>query len=449
MSRPAAPRLAPVAPAAAAAGFSLVELMVALVIGLAATIVIMQMFAVSESRKRASTSGADAQTNAAVTLYQLERDIRQAGYGLAPNTQDFVPIYTPPPDGVLTSGILAQCATVRAYKKDRATTADFSYGNSTFAPLLINPVKADGLPMFTAGDANTDVILINYGGSSGMIGNGIDITQSAGSAQTGATAADIVGDYVVVTSRAGFNQGDLILAVPPTGALPGDDECTLGEVTGLPVSAPPTGSQCAPGVTGLSNTINHNNVAYPSFYTGCSSDPLTEAVWNKPDPGITYAAGSRLYNLGPVGTFVSRVYAVRKGQLTLCDLTINDCTAAVADPPDSTVWTPIAAGVVALRAQYGKDTDFNGSIDLWDTTQPTGTAHAQVVALRMVVVARSSQYEKEAEFTATAPVWHQDAAGTSDSTLDISASSDDWERYRYKAAQAIVPLRNMIWGQQQ
>ena len=446
MNRPAAPRLAPPAPAA---GFSLVELMVALVIGLAATIVIMQMFAVSESRKRASTSGADAQTNAAVTLYQLERDFRQAGYGLAPNTQDFVPIYTPPPTGVLTTGILAQCATVRAYKKNRATTPDFAYGNSSFAPLLIDPVNANGTPMFTAGDANTDVILVNYGGSSGMIGNGIDITQSAGSAQTGATAADIVGDYVVVTSRAGFNQGDMILAVPPPGALPGADECTLGEVTGLPVGAPPAGSQCAPGVTGLANTINHNNVSYPSFYTGCSTDPLTEAVWNKPDPGITYPAGSRLYNLGRVGSFVSRVYAVRKGQLTLCDLTINDCTAPVADPPDSKVWTPIAAGIVALRAQYGKDTDFNGSIDLWDTTQPTGTAHSQVVALRMVVVARGGQYEKAAEFTATAPVWHQDADSTSDDTLDISGSSNDWQRYRYKAAQTIVPLRNMIWGQQQ
>ena len=445
MNRPAAPRLAPPAPAA---GFSLVELMVALVIGLAATIVIMQMFAVSESRKRASTSGADAQTTAALTLYQLERDIRQAGYGLAPNTQDFVPLYTPPPDGALTTGILAQCATVRAYKKNRATTPDFSYRNSSFAPLLINPVNADDTPMFPVGDVNTDVILINYSGSSGMLGNGIDITQDAGSAQTGATAADIVGDYVA-TSRAGFNQGDMILAVPPPDAAPGDDECTLGEITGLPVGAPPAGSQCTPGVTGLTNTINHNNVSYPSFYTGCSADPLTEAVWNKPNPGITYRAGSRLYNLGPVGTFVSRVYAVRNSQLTVCDLTVNDCTAALADPPDNTVWTPLAAGVVALRAQYGKDTDFNGSIDLWDTTQPSKAAHAQVVALRMVVVARSGQREKAADYTASAPVWRQDAATTSDSTLDISDSSDDWERYRYKVAQTIVPLRNMIWGQQQ
>lgn len=445
MSRRTAYRIA----AVSAGGFSLVELMVALVIGLAATLVIMQMFAVSEARKRASTGGADAQTNAAVTLYQLERDIRQAGYGLAPNTQDFVPPYTAPPAGVLTSGILAQCATVRAYKKDRATTPDFFYRNSTFAPVLVNPANADGTPMFSPGDSGTDVILISYSGSSGMLGNGIDITQSGFTAQATADAADAIGDYVVVASRAGFNQGDLILAVPPLNALPGANDCTLGEVTGLPVEAPPTGSQCPPGITGLPNTINHNNVSYASVYTGCRNDPPSEAVWNKPEPGITYPAGSRLYNLGPVGTLVSRVYAVRHGSLTMCDLTVNDCTAPVADPPDGTVWTSIATGVVALRAQYGKDTDFDGNIDAWDSVQPTGTAHAQVVALRLVIVARSSQFEKEGEFTASAPVWHKDAAGTDDVTLDISASSENWQRYRYKAAQSIVPLRNMIWGQQQ
>jgi len=28
------------------------------------------------------------------------------------------------------------------------------------------------------------------------------------------------------------------------------------------------------------------------------------------------------------------------------------------------------------------------------------------------------------------------------------APSTDWKRYRYQAAQSIVPLRNLIWGQQ-
>ncbi|SFB19394.1 type IV pilus assembly protein PilW [Collimonas sp. OK607] len=418
----------------ASAGFSLVEMMVALVIGLVATLVIMQVFTLSEGRKRTTTGGADAQTNAAVTLYMLERDIRQAGYGLSPNTEDYVPPLTPPPTGVLTNGILAQCATVRAYNANRATTPNFTYTGSTFAPVVINPT---GYP---AGDANTDVILVNYSGTGGMTGIGIPIIQPGGTAQTGGTLSD----YSVITSRAGFNQGDMILSVPPSGSTL---DCTIGEVTGLATAAPPVGSQCTPGITGSATTISHNNMSYLSFYAGCTA---VNAVWNQSGgTPVSYAAGSKLYNLGPVGSFVSRVYAVRNGNLTVCDLTANDCTAAVASPPDNAVWSPIATGVVAMRAQYGKDTNLNGTIDAWDATQLTGASLAQIVAVRMAVVTRSNQYEKAADFTASAPVWHQDASGSSDITMDISGSGTDWARYRYKVVQSIVPLRNMIWGQQQ
>ena len=81
---------------------------------------------------------------------------------------------------------------------------------------------------------------------------------------------------------------------------------------------------------------------------------------------------------------------------------------AVADPPDPSVWAPVATGVVGLKAQYGKDTNFNGTIDAWNADQPAGAARAQVVALRLAVVVRSGQYEKE-EVTTVAPVWHADA----------------------------------------
>ena len=44
-------------------GFGLVEIMVALVIGMLAAIVMMQVFALSEERKRTTTNGADIQSN--------------------------------------------------------------------------------------------------------------------------------------------------------------------------------------------------------------------------------------------------------------------------------------------------------------------------------------------------------------------------------------------------
>ena len=63
------------------AGFSMVEMMIGLVIGMIAVIVMMQVFSVSEGYKRTTTGGDDAQNNGAIALYALQRDIRQSGLG--------------------------------------------------------------------------------------------------------------------------------------------------------------------------------------------------------------------------------------------------------------------------------------------------------------------------------------------------------------------------------
>ena len=63
-------------------GFTLVELMVGVLIGLIGTIVIFQVFAVSESQKRTTAGSSDAQQNGVFSLFQIERDVRMAGYGI-------------------------------------------------------------------------------------------------------------------------------------------------------------------------------------------------------------------------------------------------------------------------------------------------------------------------------------------------------------------------------
>lgn len=64
------------------AGFSLVELMVGLVIGLLATLAIMQVFSAFEGQKRTTSGTADAQTSGSIALYTLQRDLQLAGFGL-------------------------------------------------------------------------------------------------------------------------------------------------------------------------------------------------------------------------------------------------------------------------------------------------------------------------------------------------------------------------------
>lgn len=63
-------------------GFSLIELMIAMVIGLIATVVIMQTMAGFEGDKRGTTGTSDSQTNANISLFSIAREVKQAGYGL-------------------------------------------------------------------------------------------------------------------------------------------------------------------------------------------------------------------------------------------------------------------------------------------------------------------------------------------------------------------------------
>jgi type IV pilus assembly protein PilW len=65
-------------------GFTLVEIMVGMVIGMLATIVIIQVLSVFETQKRSTTGTADAQTNGSIALYSISREMQNAGYPLMP-----------------------------------------------------------------------------------------------------------------------------------------------------------------------------------------------------------------------------------------------------------------------------------------------------------------------------------------------------------------------------
>src|SRR5689334_15387844 len=67
------------------AGFTLIELMIGVLIGLLASLAVTQVMVNSEGQKRTTTSGSDAQVNGALALATLQRAIQSAGYGFAAN----------------------------------------------------------------------------------------------------------------------------------------------------------------------------------------------------------------------------------------------------------------------------------------------------------------------------------------------------------------------------
>ncbi len=66
-------------------GLSLVELMVGIVVAMAAVLVVTQMFKLSEGQRRTTTGGDDAQMTGAIAISLLQRELRQAGQGLMSN----------------------------------------------------------------------------------------------------------------------------------------------------------------------------------------------------------------------------------------------------------------------------------------------------------------------------------------------------------------------------
>jgi type IV pilus assembly protein PilW len=187
-------------------GFSLIEIMVGMVIGLLAIIVMMQVFAASEERKRTANAGSDAQNSAVIALDGIQRHIGQSGYGFA----------------------LTRLLGCNLQQPNAAAGVTMP-----MTPVIINPPVA----VIPAGDANTDTLLISYG-----LGNdqpdGYNVLTQSGTTYT------IVGTSML---RVG-PPADRVIAAP---AACGATTLVLGTVTAVNASVVQL-STSEPG-TGLFN----------------------------------------------------------------------------------------------------------------------------------------------------------------------------------------------------
>lgn len=349
-------------PARNSRGFSLVEIMVGMVIGLLSMLVILQVFSVFETQKRTSTGGSDAQSAGAIALYGMQRDIRQSGYGLNSYNLFGCTVLLPAPSA----------ATV------------------PLAPVTIYP-SGTVSALFPATDPNTDLILVMYGNTAG-VPQGDSITSQTGNVYTvGTPSTYALNDNVIAQKQ----------------VVPAPCNLSFDRITAIP----------APGASG----------------------PVTVAA------GVAGVASGSLFNLGPTPKVVA--YAVMGGNLMICDYFTANCALPAS-------WTPIASNIVSLRAEYGRDINsapMDGIVDQYDQTLPLNACDlARVSAIRIALVARNPQ--RGPAVTPIAPTWAgtnidlTPGRPTNPAPVPIDLSNDpNWQNYRYKVFQTIVPLKNVVW----
>lgn len=356
-------------------GVTLIELMVGIVIGLLAVLVISQTMTFSEAQKRSTTSGADAQVNGTLSLYTLERDLKEAGYGLT----------------AVNSSLGCE---IRASYKGAAS-------NFTLAPVVI---------------------------AAGALGAPDTVRVLGSNKENFSVPALIVKDHPAnaanffVNSGVGIADGDFMLAVPEVPDA--SNWCSLFQVT----------DSKAGGGPGLGNNqVLHNS---------------GQSDWNNPGGSTIFPAGG--YNTGSyllnLGTIINRSYSISAG--------LNLQLSTFASTSGAITTQDLFPNIVQLQAFYGKDTNADGTVDTYDKVTPTTQAGwTQILTVRIGIVARSTQFEREV-VTPSNPQWDVGTAMSVSGAVDCGTSQcvsiridnlPDWQRYRYKVYETTVPLRNMLW----
>jgi type IV pilus assembly protein PilW len=345
-------------------GFSLVELMVGLVIGLLATLVIVQVFSVFEGRKRSTSGTSDAQTNGSIALMSIQRSVQMAGYGL------------PLPMADKENSSL-KCAEFVDYDPDN----DAATNNSiNLFPLVIQ----DG-----ADNAN-DIITVRYsttamGAIPVAIVNATGATTSAG---------------MVLSNNIGCKDNDVALIS--------------------------SGSVCRMAIVADANG---------------NPDTLYNLSLNASTPvGVPLVNGAKF---ACMGNWQNYNYQIVNNELQLNG-------------------QPIVSEIVNMQAQYGVSATANSNqVNEWvDATgawaTPSVADRNRIKAIRVAIVARSGLLEKEVVSTKCSSItdanptgvcaWDGSVYGAAP-VIDLSGA-DNWQNYRYRVFETIIPLRNMLWSRE-
>lgn len=392
-----------ISPSTRQGGFSLIELMVAVGIGLVITLAVFQVLTASEARKRTSTGLNDASQSGNYALYVLDRMLRSAGTGYS---QGWATVGGCRLNAVLPGG--------ETLPRVGALPAPFTAIPQTFrlAPVVI---------FQGASDTGSDVIMVMNGAT------------GYGEVLTNVPAGGVAAAQVTLPNTIGFRAGDLVM-------LASGGECLLSQVdaakppcAGDPAAAPNTA--CGP-VLPLGGT----------YYTAAGANTSLAALALQPDVAA-FSIGNATTNPPQFGLIGVGADSTLFGHNLLL---FNGVNAS----------EPLAEGVRELHAVYGLDTNDDGILDTWqpptgdwagaalmDGSAASNTRIRQIVAVRVGLVLRSSLVEREiSPGVPVAPAnlsLFSDLPAPNPVIVDLTRAGEN-RNQRHRTVEITVPLRNFL-----
>lgn len=388
-------------------GFSLVELLVAVAIGMMVSLAIFQVLIASEGRKRTATAQNDTAQTAAFVNYTLDRAIRSAGSGFVSSWSE---------------SFGCQLNVVRGGTAILPAAAPFSvpFATATQAPVLAPVIIEQGAG--TSPDTSDR------------------ITVMSGNAGYGETAGRVlpnpgITDRLRLRNTIGYQPNDLVLIGNPGGP------CLMSQVS----SAHSTADKGAGQELMLAGT-----------YYSLSGPSVTLSQLVSGGQFVTM-----LGNAGNTNTPEFTMYAVDSNLL----LNSLDLLQLNGNPSPQ----PVAEGIFRMHALYGVDTTAGTTINP-TTNQPVRTVNAwvaptgprwgaatlrsgtaaanadlrSILAIRLALIVRSQIPETNIAHPELAEV-APDQLTLFQTVTGLNVNVPITERnYRYRVVETVIPVRNNL-----
>ncbi|MGJ9416782.1 PilW family protein [Massilia sp. CMS3.1] len=376
-----------------ARGFSVVELLVSVAIGLLALVFATRLITGSEQAKSSALGSSDSMQNGMLAMFSISGDAQQAGFGL-------------------NDPILLGCDT-RFTDADGFVLAGAPRGAATVRPLAAAIIESGG--------TGSDRISL-YSGSS-MSGTG---TVRMVTNYIGGTNLDLDREPF------GFATGDVVVVAPENKG----GQCALTQVTGAPDGTPKLAIAGGRGFRYASGSLggNFSGATTRVFNLGPAAS-LSLHTWSVANGFLQLRSTDMAGSSGAPATVADNIVSIK------AQYGFDTRSGAAFTPKDGLRVGQWSATMIDADG----DTVLGGAGD-----------YEHMAALRIAVVARSKTRERPGaggacSATAIAPTVFASAepfeVKPEPIKVDVAVPGDgvDWRCYRYRVFETIVPLKNALW----